>query len=500
MSRVIAALAAIALMAFGVVKGTWAVGGSDSSCYALTAQAMAAGRLQPSSALATDAPWPNPSLTLAPGGFIPSPVRADAASPICAPGMSLLMAPFAMAFGRDAIFWLVPISAAFLVIASAFIASELGGATAGAVAAILIAATPIVLYQVVQPMNDVLTAALWISAIACAVRQRAVIAGVLIGFAILVRPNLAPLALIVAATPIVLQHARPSRSMAMMSAAAIPGVVTMLGLNQALYGSVIGSGYGDAARLFSAANIDDNLANFGRALLQTQYLVPLIGFAAPTVFTGMARRLSLLLVGAALVVTVVYVLYQPYPEWWYLRFLIPAIVLLLILTSAVAVDVASRARIGGLVPIAAVVLAILGIRAADDRQAFALQRLEGRYRDAAQIVVDRLPSNAVLVTVWQSGSMRFHADRDTVMWDSMDPAWLDRAVTWLSARGLQPYFLFERREEGEFRSRFRDHSEFGALDWPPRIDINRLVRIYDPTDRARYLAGQDYATENIRPR
>ena len=151
---------------------------------------------------------------------------------------------------------------------------------------------------------------------------------------------------------------------------------------------------------------------------------------------------------------------------------------------------------GGLIPIAAVVLAILGTRVAGDRDAFALQRMEGRYRDAAAMVAERLPANAVLVTVWQSGSVRFHAGREAVMWDSLDPAWLDRAVDWLTARGLKPYFLFERREEPEFRARFRGHSTFGALDWPPRFDLNRQVRIYDPADRAGYLAGTQYPTEN----
>src|SRR5918993_3298146 len=108
----VAAIAAIALAAFGIARGTWAVGGSDSSCYALTAQSMAEGQLQPASALAADAPWPDASLTFAPGGFIPSPVRAGAASPICAPGMAVLMAPLAALFGRDAIFLLVPMAGA----------------------------------------------------------------------------------------------------------------------------------------------------------------------------------------------------------------------------------------------------------------------------------------------------------------------------------------------------------------------------------------------------
>jgi hypothetical protein len=272
----------------------------------------------------------------------------------------------------------------------------------------------------------------------------------------------------------------------------------VLWLNDALYGGLLASGYGDAMRLFAASNINDNLTNFGRALFQTQNVVPLLALAAPLIFTDDKRRLAITLLAAALVVSTIYLLYQPYPEWWYLRFLMPAIVLLLILASAVAVDAATRARMGGLIPIVVVVLGVLGTRAAGDRSAFELQRMESRYRDTAAVVADRLSHNAVLITVWQSGSVRFHADREAVMWDALDPDWLDRAVTWLTSRGLQPYFLLERREEQDFRSRFRGRSELGALDWPPRLDLNRQVRIYDPADRARFLAGESYPTENLR--
>ena len=48
-------------------------------------------------------------------GFIPSPVRADAASPICAPGFSLLLAPFRWIGGPDGIFVATPLAGALLV-------------------------------------------------------------------------------------------------------------------------------------------------------------------------------------------------------------------------------------------------------------------------------------------------------------------------------------------------------------------------------------------------
>jgi hypothetical protein len=58
--------------------------------------------------------------------------------------------------------------------------------------------------------------------------------------------------------------------------------------------------------------------------------------------------------------------------------------------------------------------------------------------------------------------------------------------------------LLERREEPEFRDRFRGRAAIGALDWPPRFNIGGQARIFDPADRARYQAGEAYPTENIR--
>ena len=249
-----------------------------------------------------DAPWPDVALTLAPGGFFPSPLHADAASPICAPGMSLLMAPLAMLFGQDAIFWLTPIAAFVLVLSAFAIARQLAGGIAGATAAILTATSPIVLYQAVQPMNDILTAALWLSALA--IGGSPLVSGILIGAAILVRPNLAPLAVVLAAIPFIQNATREKqlRGLSAMIAGALPGVAILAWLNHALYGSVIGSGYGEASKLFALANVGANVSNFSRAIFETQHVVPLIGLAAPLVFHGIKRQGAVLLLAFVAVV------------------------------------------------------------------------------------------------------------------------------------------------------------------------------------------------------
>ncbi len=494
--RVLAVAAALALATFGIVRGTWAVGGSDSSCYALMAEAFGTGQWQPSNQLAVTAPWPDAPLTLAPGGFIPSPVRPDAASPICAPGYAVLMAPLVAIGGRDAIFLLTPIAAFALVWGAIVLAKRLAGGLAGVSAAALTASSPIVLFQAVQPMNDIATAALWLAALT--LRSRPLACGVMIGAAILVRPNLAPLALMVAAIPWRPGQPLPIRDTAWLGAGAIPGVAMWLFLNNVLYGSITGSGYGNVGELFSLSHVGVNLTNYARAFYQTQTVFPLVALAAPFLLAGEARRMALWLLAFAAAVIAVYLLYRPFPEWWYLRFLMPAVVLTLVVACSVAAQIADRARMRGVVAIGTVALALAGMQAAGARQVLALQALEGRYRETAALVTARLPANAVLITVWQSGSVRFHAGREAVLWDSLDPAWLDRAVAWLSAHGKVPYLLLERREEAEFRDRFRGHAEIGALDWPPRFSIGGQARIFDPFDRARFRAGETYATENVR--
>jgi hypothetical protein len=70
---------------------------------------------------------------------------------------------------------------------------------------------------------------------------------------------------------------------------------------------------------------------------------------------------------------------------------------------------------------------------------------------------------------------------------------------WLVAEGRTPYILVESWEEAAFRGRFSQQSDIGKLDWPPKYEIDRLVRIFDPKDRAKYDRGQNVSTEYLWP-
>jgi hypothetical protein len=140
------------------------------------------------------------------------------------------------------------------------------------------------------------------------------------------------------------------------------------------------------------------------------------------------------------------------------------------------------------------------VHTARDRSAFRLYDLERRFRDAGQYVAAHVSPRAIVVTSWHSGSVRQYAGRPTVLWDALDPEWLDIALDFMRENAYVPLFLFEAWEEPEFRKRFEGRSAAGGLDWPPIARIGREVRIYDPADRPRYLAGELIRTEQTWPR
>jgi hypothetical protein len=146
------------------------------------ADAFASGHLQPINPLAAQVPWPDAPKTFTPGGFLPSPTRAAGSSPICAPGFSLMLAPAMAIGGRDALFLMTPLAGVLLVWAAFAAARQLAGPLAGAMAAVLIAVSPPVLFQIVQPMNDIATTALWMATYAALLSRRWALAGALCGW------------------------------------------------------------------------------------------------------------------------------------------------------------------------------------------------------------------------------------------------------------------------------------------------------------------------------
>src|SRR5688500_16921965 len=151
------------LVVTAVRWGSWVAGGSDSYCYVHQAERWADvlgelargrfARLQVPEPLALEAPWSDAGRAFAPAGHVPSRMVPGAIVPICPAGLSIAMAPLVAVGGPRAAFFVLPLFAAVLVAATSIVGARFG-ARVGLLSSVLVAASPIVLYQAIQPMSD----------------------------------------------------------------------------------------------------------------------------------------------------------------------------------------------------------------------------------------------------------------------------------------------------------------------------------------------------------
>jgi hypothetical protein len=494
---------ALLLTAFVSVRwGAFAIGGSDSHCYAGQARMFSEGRVALPPPLVPPVPWPNAGATFAPSGFAPGPDDDGGSVPLCPAGLAVAMAAAGRIAGDAAIFAVVPLMGLLAVWCTWLLGSRLAGPGAGAASALLLACSPVFLYQLVQPMGDVPAAALWTAALATALgpeprghgaAARGVAAGLLTGAAIMMRPNLAPMA----AVPLLLLW--PSRAAALALAGGVaPGIVAVALLQAAVYGSPLRSGYGDLSQLFSLAHVPTNLVNYPAWLAIAHTPVLALGALAPLVVAR--RAVAWILLAFVAGVLAAYLPYVPFTDWWYTRFLLPALPALIVLTVALLERAASRLPARAAVAALAVITVMLGahwLRRSDELAVFRLKGLEQKYVELGRLASARLPRNTIVLAAQPAGSVRYYARLPTLSWDAIDPAWLDRVFAECRARGLTPYLAVEGWEAATFRSRFRGHSPAAELDWPPRAALGNAIFIYDPADRDRYLAGEQIPTERI---
>jgi hypothetical protein len=371
------------------------------------------------------------------------------------------------------------------------------------------------LYQLVQPMSDVPAAALWTLSLALALGVsrveadqgeparsphvevgRAVAAGLVAGAAIMVRPNLAPLAVF----PALL--AWPSRPAAVAAIGGVlPGLAAVAWLQAAMFGSPLRSGYGELGSLFAVDHIVPNLLRYPAWLATAHTPVLAAAVLAPlAAWPGRRRRETWLLLGFALAIVAAYLAYAVFDDWWYARFLLPALpvsIVLMVSTLRLAVRRLPVAAGAAVVLLIALGLGGYWLARAADLSVFRLKTLERKYTELGRYASSSLPANAVVLAAQPTGSIRFYAGLPTLSWDAIDPAWLDRVLDELRRRGYTPYLAIESFEVDAFRAHFRDRSAVASLDWPARASIGRVITVYDPADRARYLAGEQIPSERI---
>ena len=493
--RTTALAMATAVFLLGGIFGSKTAGGSDSYGYVSQATDLwQQGRLFIDQPFAAAVPWPRARDTFMPLGYralfhqdVPSLV------PTYAPGLPLIFAAVRSVAGLDAMHLVVPLLGALLVMATYGIGCRLASPGVGLIGAVLVATSPAMLFQLMVPMTDVPVAALWAAAfylVTGPTTGHALGAGLTTALAVLVRPNLVPLAAIAGLYYLPEFFGRQSRGRGvrravLFAAGVLPGIVTVSLLNALWYGSPFSSGYGRFSDLFGLRHVEPNLHKYATWLIDTHSPLMLFGLAALAIparrlWPGLAERRRLVI--AALLAAAVwaqYLAYLVFDAWWYLRFLLPAWPFMAVGAGAVVMAIW---RPGGWLVRSVVLAGLAGVLllqavVADRESVFRLWHGERRYIAAAAMVQRLTPPAAVIFSVQHSGSVRYYGERLTMRFDQLDGAWLDRAVAWLGERGAPVFLLAEDWELPIVTRRFAGQRTLEVLDRPPMALYDEISRL-----------------------
>jgi 4-amino-4-deoxy-L-arabinose transferase-like glycosyltransferase len=491
---------AAGLIATSIRHTAFVAAGSDAFGYVSQAHMWATGTLrQPQPLMAELAAFVPPE-AMAPLAYRPAQHEA-AIVPVTSPGLPMLMAVAEIVVGPQAVFAVVPLLAALAVWATYLLGCGLSGRWTGVAAAALLASSPAFLFQLTSsPMSDIPASAFWALSLAAALRAGGTMpndadrssrrragststwfalgSGAAAGMAILIRANLAPVAIVPAAM-VVWNSPRRWRSGLMFSLAVIPAAGFIAWLYTYWYGSPLNSGYGSLDALYSAANIAPNLSRYSRWLLESQTPLVLAAVIAPILVRRRMAAAALLAFTAAVLCS--YLLYFPFDVWWYLRFLLPAYPALLVLTAGALLAVSRRlpTQLRSLVTVALLMvvanrtIAYAAARATFDTGGEQKYAITGRY------VADHLPANAVIFCEQHSGSLRYYANRTTIRYGGVPVDHLEGAVAELDRLGYRPYLVVEDWEEEVFRQRFAGRGVLDALAGGAEVELPLgKVRIY----------------------
>ncbi|MBI4887487.1 MAG: glycosyltransferase family 39 protein [Acidobacteria bacterium] len=479
MTRAALALACLTAV-LGIRFGTFAAGGADSYGYVSQAGLWLRGTLIIDEPLAGEAPWRYANWTLTPFGYRPGDERGTMV-PTYSPGLPMVMAAFQAIGGRGAVFYVVPLLGALAVWLTFLLGARLGGPPAGLVAAVLLVASPPFLFQLMWPMSDVPAAAWWLLAIVLAIRggtASVVLAGLAAAVAVLTRPNLVVLALPILA--FVLSRQGLARGAAFV-AAMLPGPIAIAAINRHLYESALASGYGTFSTIYAGRYFAANVVNYTTWLLQTSTPFILLALAAPRLFRRCgdepARRISVLCLAVSAVALLSYLWYTPFDHWTYLRFLLPALPLMLASAAAVLMYLAPSAprRRAAAVGVVAAIVAGWGVWTG--RGAFHVRTEEARYIAAGRFA-EALPYNAVILANQHSGSLRYYANRITMRFEWLAPDMYRPALDYMRQIGRPVYVVLDAGEREVFRARYAPVADVSWLDGPPVLLAARTVYFY----------------------
>jgi hypothetical protein len=485
----VAAVAAAFVLFAGMTFGTRATGGADVYGYVSQAELWRRGDLRIHQDFVASIPWPNAEWSFSPLGYRPGDNYTIV--PTYPPGLPLIMVLFSLVLGTIGPYAVPWVAGAALVLLTYALGTRLSGQPVGAMAALSVASSPIILMMTFSTMSDVPVAAFWVASMLIGCRGTvagAAGAGLMAGIAVLVRPNLVPLAIAPFLVAMVRSIGPVDRSWLVralaFSAAFTPFALFIGWLFNALYGSPFTSGYGDTSALFAWSHVPINLKHYPRWILESQGPFVFLFLLAPLF---MLRRDARALIRAAIFTFIAllftcYLLYLPFDAWWWTRFLLPAYPFMFILAADVVwlgTDRFGKRTQTAAALLFALAMVYFGGSNTYQRQIHHVGRGEQKYADVGGHVDRTLPKNAVIYAMQHSGTVRYYADRLTIRYDYIDQDWLDRSIAHLQSAGYEPFFLLDDWELQLFQQKFasQKHAALVAKE-PPHGRCTHTTFLY----------------------
>ena len=495
----IAILIAIAATVVAMSGSTRMAGGSDAYGYVSQADLWLQGSLEVRHPWVAQVPWPDAQWTFTPLGYRPVDREGEwAIVPTYSPGLPILLAVAKRLGGQCVMYGVVPLLAGLAVLATYAIGRRLNSSVTGLIGAWLVATSPVMLNSSLEPLTDVPVMSTWALAFYFVLGQSTVsaaAAGLSAGLSTLIRPNLVVLAVPLGlwllcrrdvTGPFVHTRVFPAAAFAVGAGLGV-GAVALI--NQHLYGSPVTSGYGRLEDQVALARMLPNLRRYFSWFVETHTAVPLLGLIALAVplrrvWPRMADRTVFAAFGAVIVLLWgFYAAYLEFDSWGYLRFLLPGWPLIMIGLGAIAEWVGTFGAVSRwLAGIAIVAVGVSNTVEASRRDVFEQRQAARHEAPIGRLVMTHTPPNSILLTSERSGSMRYYGGRITLRYDLLHPDWLDRAVSWLEARGVRVYAVLDRRQAGEVKARFSSQRAAATLDRP--------FLIYEPAGTALFDLSQ----------
>jgi hypothetical protein len=503
----------IAALAVGLTirHNTWAAWATDSGAYISAGRAWERGELFTPATFVFWAPWAANGQVEFPLGHVQGPSKGTITGqyPL---GYPLLIAVAFRTGGDLAPHLVTPLLTGVLAWCAFLLGRLMASAWAGVLGALMIAATPVVLGHAVMPFSDVPAAAFWALAWLMSVRpglMAALASGAAAAFAVMIRPNLAPLAVVIAATVMFADYTEWRRALVRLVAFGVLGSLgpaLVLWSQAALYGHPLQSGYRvPMSSFFSLERVPYNAGLYPRMLAELHSWFAFAGLAF--VPFGVRRMRSspeaytrgLLVLSAVGLIVVNYALYLPYLTyvgWFWLRFLLPALLALFLLLAAgldhLRLSLQPRwGRLAHAALLPGLIIPWFGEEQIRPQVGYERMHMMERY------LPEVLPRNAVVLTYAHGGAIAAATGRPIVRIDYVEGEALDQVIRSLQRRGYRPVYVFDVAVEGAFiGGRFKT-MELGRLTWPARAELTSVTSIvyYDLADRESFFSGERWPTD-----